>query len=255
MPSVVANSENQSIPIVPIGPGQRPGQFKGQNFKRWQQKMLFFLTQLKLSRYLTEEEPIPEEGNAQSLASYQQWKHNSFMCWNFVLNGLDDSLYGVFSKYVTAKQLWEAIDHKYRVEEASQGQMVVAKLLNYRMVDTRSVVEQVDELQIIFHNLAGEDIMVNERFQVATLIEKLPPSWTSFKNDLRQKPKDMSLKDLHRRVRIRQESQPILKMNGQFGSKANVVETTKTKGIKKRKIDKNVNSKKFKREKYSYLII
>ncbi|XP_019059762.1 PREDICTED: TMV resistance protein N-like [Tarenaya hassleriana] len=219
MPSVVANSENQAIPIVPIGPAERPEQFKGQNFKRWQQKMLFFLTQLKLSR---------------------------FMCWNFVLNGLDDSLYGVFSKYVTAKQLWEAIDHKYRVEEANQGRMVVAKLLNYRMIDTRSVVEQVDELQIIFHNLAGEDIMVNERFQVATLIEKLPPSWTSFKNDLRQKPKDMSLKDLHRRVRIRQESQPILKMNGQFGSKANVVETTKAKGIKKRKIDKNVNSKKFK---------
>ncbi|XP_010520984.1 PREDICTED: uncharacterized protein LOC104799981 [Tarenaya hassleriana] len=111
MPSVVANSENQAIPIVPIGPAERPEQFKGQNFKRWQQKMLFFLTQLKLSRYLTEEEPIPEEGNAKSLASCQQWKHNNFMCWNFVLNGLDDSLYGVFSKYVTAKQLWEAIDH------------------------------------------------------------------------------------------------------------------------------------------------
>ncbi|XP_019058597.1 PREDICTED: uncharacterized protein LOC104818154 [Tarenaya hassleriana] len=72
MPSVVANSENQAIPIVPIGPTERPEQFKGQNFKRWQQKMLFFLTQLKLSRYLTEEEPIPEEGNAKSLASCQQ---------------------------------------------------------------------------------------------------------------------------------------------------------------------------------------
>ena len=42
---------------VPVHHGEKLEKFNGLNFKRWQQKMLFYLTTLNLERFLTEEPP------------------------------------------------------------------------------------------------------------------------------------------------------------------------------------------------------
>lgn len=39
------------------------------------------------------------------------------------------------------------------------------------MVDSKTVVDQVQELQIMFHDIHAEGMQVCETFQVATLIE------------------------------------------------------------------------------------
>ena len=51
----------------------------------------------------------------------------------------------------------------------------VAKFLDYKIVDSKTVGSQVQELQLILHDLIVEHMVVNEAFQVAALIEKLPP--------------------------------------------------------------------------------
>lgn len=43
---------------------EKPEKFSGNNFKRWQQKMLFYLTTLNLARFLTEKAPEIPEGSA-----------------------------------------------------------------------------------------------------------------------------------------------------------------------------------------------
>ena len=48
--------------IVPIHHGEKLEKFNGLNFKRWQQKILFYLTTLNLARFLTEEPPKLSEG-------------------------------------------------------------------------------------------------------------------------------------------------------------------------------------------------
>ncbi|KAL8113015.1 hypothetical protein AgCh_020363 [Apium graveolens] len=45
-------------PVVPAAHAEKPEKFNGSNFKRWQQKMLFYLTTLYLDRYLKEEVPL-----------------------------------------------------------------------------------------------------------------------------------------------------------------------------------------------------
>ena len=47
---------------------------------------------------------------------------------------------------------------------------------------------------------------VSESFQVATIIEKLPPSWKDFKNYLKHKCKEMRLEDLIVRLRIEEDN-------------------------------------------------
>ena len=53
-------TNTQPAPLVPtmaLSHGERPEKFNGTDFKRWQQKMLFYLTTLGLAKFLTEDAP------------------------------------------------------------------------------------------------------------------------------------------------------------------------------------------------------
>jgi len=49
--------------VTHMNHGEKPEKFSGLNFKRWQQKMVFYLTTLGLVKYLTEEPPSKEDGD------------------------------------------------------------------------------------------------------------------------------------------------------------------------------------------------
>ena len=83
---------------------------------------------------------------------------------------------------------------------------MVAKFLDYKMVDTKAVVTQIQELKVIIHDLLNKGMIINEVFQVAAFIEKLPPSWKDFKNYLKHKRKEMTLEDLIVRLKIEEDN-------------------------------------------------
>ena len=107
---------------------------------------------------------------------------------------------------------------------------IVAKFLDYKMIDSKTVVIQVQELQVIIHDLLAKGInlfnayvrnikfflnthiifnvglIVNDVFQVAAIIEKLPPLWKDFKNYLKHKRKEMTVEDLIVRLRIEEDN-------------------------------------------------
>ncbi|XP_070022222.1 uncharacterized protein [Nicotiana sylvestris] len=56
----------------------------------------------------------------------------------------------------TSKELWEALEKKYNIEDACLKKFVVAKFLDYKMIDNKTVGTQVQELQLIFHDLIAE---------------------------------------------------------------------------------------------------
>nr|XP_009795077.1 PREDICTED: uncharacterized protein LOC104241823 [Nicotiana sylvestris] len=96
----------------------------------------------------------------------------------------------------TSKELWDVLEKKYKTEDACLKKFVVAKFLDYKMIDSKTMGTQVQELQLVFHDLIAEGMVVNEAFQVAAMIEILPPSWRDFKNYLKHKSKEMKLEDL-----------------------------------------------------------
>ncbi|GJZ36969.1 hypothetical protein Tco_0583160 [Tanacetum coccineum] len=79
--------------------------FNVQNFKRWQQKMFFYLTTLGLARFLKE----------------------------------------------TAPQ--ESLERKYKIEDAGTKKFLVAHFLDYKMVDSKNVISQVQDLQVLLHDI------------------------------------------------------------------------------------------------------
>ncbi|XP_076914229.1 uncharacterized protein LOC143573157 [Bidens hawaiensis] len=143
-----------------------------------QQQMFFYLTTLNLAQFLEKTAPIPTaQDDAQSVSALDAWKHSEFLCRNYVHNGLADPLYNVYCGIKTAKELWESLDKKYKTEDARTKKFVVARFLDFKMVDSKTVITQVQELQVILREVHAEGMTLSETFQVAAIIEMLPPSW------------------------------------------------------------------------------
>lgn len=95
----------------------KPFRFEGAHFKRWKQKMLFFLTVKKVNSALTAPRPFisdnaPEDELAHLNSEIETWNETDFMCKNYILNGLSDNLYDYYNMEKTAKDLWDALQKK-----------------------------------------------------------------------------------------------------------------------------------------------
>ncbi|CAJ2634277.1 unnamed protein product [Trifolium pratense] len=226
-----------------VGATERPFKFEGNHFKRWQQKMFFFLTLKKCAYVLKQPIPVvPAEASASASGTNEQtvntngdavsaekdkgkataeqlkekalqleidrqlWIDNDYVCKNYIINGLEDDLYDYYRTYNTASDVWEALSKKYDTEEAGVKKYAVSRYLKYQMVDERSVEVQSHELQKIAHEIITEGMPLHEQFQISVIIDKLPPSWKDFKNQLRHKTKEFSIEGLITRLRIEEES-------------------------------------------------
>ncbi|KAB2631275.1 hypothetical protein D8674_008794 [Pyrus ussuriensis x Pyrus communis] len=158
----------------------KPSKFEGL------QKMLFFLTTKKLASFCTTVKPtLPEKPTIEQTKASQTWIENDFLAKNYILNGLSDDLYGYYSDYGTAKDLWESLQKKYDTEEAGAKKFAVSPQS---------------------HEIISEGMVLDDQFQVAVIIDKLPPTWKNFKNSLRHKTKEFSLESLITRLRIEEEA-------------------------------------------------
>ena len=78
--------------------------------------------------------------------------------------------------------------------------------LDYNIVDSKTVVNKVQELQVILHEIHAKGMMLSKTFQVETIIVKLSLAWKDFKNYLKHKRKEMSIEDLIIRLRIKENN-------------------------------------------------
>ncbi|XP_075480615.1 uncharacterized protein LOC142521272 [Primulina tabacum] len=181
----MASTSTTTTPTVHHG--EKPEKFHGIDFKRWQQKMLFYLTTLALAKFLKEDPPTVDEGeqDTQKRTAVDAWNHSDFLCKNYILNGLDNALYNVYCQVKTAKELWESLDKKYRSEDAGLKKFIVGRFLDFKMIDSKSIMAQVQELQVILQEIHSEGMTLSDSFQVAAMIEKLSPMWKDFKNYLK----------------------------------------------------------------------
>lgn len=192
-------------------------------------KSFFIFITLSLAKFLKEDAHSYTNGDSdvEKLAAVDKWKHSNFLYRNYVLNGLDNTLYNMYSNVKSAKELWESLDTKYKIDDVSTKTFIVGWFLDYKMVDNKTVISQVQELQIILSDIHAEGMKLSESFQVTALIEKLPSSWKDFKNYLKHKQKEMKLEDIIVRLRIEEDNRKSEKRNGTSNlleSNANIVE-------------------------------
>ncbi|PHT66184.1 hypothetical protein T459_30609 [Capsicum annuum] len=124
---------------------EKPEKFAGIDFKRWQQKIFFYLTTLCLQRFIFEEAPEVPKGTSEQerFVIVEAWKHSDFLYRNYILSGLQDDLYNVYSGTKLTKELWRALERKYKTKDVGTKKFFVARFLEYKMIDNKSVVFQV----------------------------------------------------------------------------------------------------------------
>ncbi|XP_021980363.1 uncharacterized protein LOC110876500 [Helianthus annuus] len=149
--------------------------FEGVDFRRWQKKMHFLLTSLKVVYVLTTPIlEIQEEGNLEQIRKRSKWKNDNYICLGHILNGMSDPLFDVYQNVETTKLMWDTLEAKYMAEDSSSKKFLFAQ----------------------------HDMKMDESISVSSIIDKLPPSWRDVKHNLKHQKGELTLVELGGHFRI-----------------------------------------------------
>ncbi|GJT99562.1 hypothetical protein Tco_1109901 [Tanacetum coccineum] len=94
--------------------------FEGVDFKRWQKKMHFLFSSMRVMYVLTA--PIPEDGDnatMEQLRKRAKWDNDDYACRGLILNGMSDPLFDIYQNVESSKELWDSLEAKYMAKDAS----------------------------------------------------------------------------------------------------------------------------------------
>nr|GEU57085.1 hypothetical protein [Tanacetum cinerariifolium] len=215
--------------------------FERHDFRRWQNKMHFLLMTLKVVYVLTT--PMPElvkDAIVEAIRIRAKWENDDYICRGHILNGMSNSLSDVDTNVKSAKELWDSLKSKYMAEDSSSKKFLVSNFNNYKMVDSRLVMEQYNELLRILRQYTQHGLKMDESISVSSIIVKLPPSWNNFKHTLKHDKDDLSLVQLGSHLRIEESLREKV-----FGPSVNMTkEGGKNKHHKQKKGKKRSNENK-----------
>ncbi|GAV91552.1 UBN2_2 domain-containing protein, partial [Cephalotus follicularis] len=189
--------------------------FDGNNFARWEDKMKFLLTILIIYYILDPnlqpiEDHVPAtdetQTNAEALERVNQERKkredDELLCRGHILNTLCDRLFDLFTGMKSAKEIWGALEFKYRAEEHGTNKYLIAKYFDFKFIDTKPLLEQVHELQVIVNKIRALKIEIPETFHVGAIIAKLPSSWKDYRKKFMHKSEDIILEQIQKHLCI-----------------------------------------------------
>ncbi|KAH7676279.1 RNA-directed DNA polymerase protein, partial [Dioscorea alata] len=224
--------------------------FDGTNYTRWKDKMMFFLTALKIWYVLDPSLPeVPDatpDESVEAKAERVKRQEDELLCRGHILNTLSDRLYDLFTSVQSPREIWKALEFKYNTEKQGADKFIILKFFEFTMFDHISVLDQVHELQILVSKLKDLNVEVSEALQVGAVIAKLPPSWNDYRKKLLHSSENFSLEQIHKHLRIEEETR--IRDGKRFGkesdSNLNFIDVNKSNrfGKKRKFMDVNTNS-------------
>ncbi|GKB49275.1 zinc finger, CCHC-type containing protein [Tanacetum coccineum] len=139
-----------------------------------------------------------------NFAKLDKFEGVNFIRWqkkmHFLLSSM--SVVYVLTTSIPEDELWNSLEAKYMAEDASSKKFLVSNFTNYKMTDSRPVMEQYNELLGILGRFTQHKMNMDEAIQVSCIIDKLPPSWKDFKHTLKHKKEELTLVELGSHLRI-----------------------------------------------------
>lgn len=148
------------------------------------------------------QEDFGDDATMDQMRARSKWENDDYICRGLILNGMSDSLFDIYQNVETSQELWDSLEAKYMAEDASSKKFLVSNFNNYKMVDSRPVMEQYNELLGILGRFTQHKMNMDEAISVSCIIDKLPPSWKDFKHMLKHKKEELTLVELGSHLRI-----------------------------------------------------
>ena len=182
----------------------------GTNFTRWQDKMKFLLTTMKVSYVLDENLaaiPPPTENDTEALKQQRtKREEDELLCRGHILNTLSDRLYDLYTPLKSPKEIWDALEAKYKTEKIGTDKFLTLQYFEFEMKDNISVMDQMHDLQVLVGKLADLKVLIPESIQVGAIIAKLPPSWNNYRKKLLHMTEELTLEKIGKHIRIEEEN-------------------------------------------------
>ena len=116
--------------------------FDGSNFIRWKDKMTFLLTTLKVFYVLSEDLTVipgstPDESE-DIKKERKKREEDELVCHGHILNSLTDRLYDPYSNMKSPKEIWIALEMKYKNEKKGTNKFLAMNYFDFKLSDSRS---------------------------------------------------------------------------------------------------------------------
>ena len=168
-------------------------------FKRWQERVYFIIDVVNLGHILANPKPTND------FEDLSKWENGNKQVRYVILSTLTNKLFDVYCQYKGAKEIWDALTKKYIVEAGTQ-KYAIGNFRKFQMTEDSDVSSQIHGYHMLINDLVIEDIKLLEPFVSYYLIEILLDSWKDYKNSMKHKRKQMSLKDVIIHIRIEEQN-------------------------------------------------
>uniref|UniRef100_A0A1S4B7W4 Uncharacterized protein n=1 Tax=Nicotiana tabacum TaxID=4097 RepID=A0A1S4B7W4_TOBAC len=173
-------------------------------------KLLVFFEQLEVDYVLFNEHPADVVSNTTNVAdssnitativaddvAKKKFEKDNKTVRGHLLNHMTNTLFDLFINYKSAKVIWDNLEKKYGANDAGKKKYAVGKWIKFQMVDDKPITEQVHEYENLTTDVLNEGVEMCEILQANVLLEKFPPSWSDYRNQLKYKKKNLTLQEL-----------------------------------------------------------
>jgi hypothetical protein len=148
----------------------KPEAFDGASFKHWQIKTRKWLTNLKLFWVVTSAVPqaasddSDDVAKAAALAEKAKWDEANEACLSRLLNILSNHLFDVYSGFTSTKGLWTELENEFSEVDNGNESFTTENYINYKMAGGRSVMEQLQEIQLLVRDLVQYSCVLPDSF-------------------------------------------------------------------------------------------
>ncbi|KAL8088672.1 hypothetical protein AgCh_038447 [Apium graveolens] len=142
-------------------------------------------------------QPIDLSEKAESVKAYALWAEKGGVARETILVALENTLFDIYSSDAyTTKVLWDKLDQTHNTDSRGLEKYYVTRFLDFKLVDGKSMTEQVHEFEMFVHALGESDMVLIEKFRVMSVIEKLPKSWEEFALSLKRQKGEITWTNL-----------------------------------------------------------
>nr|GMC69411.1 uncharacterized protein LOC109152108 [Ipomoea batatas] len=205
--------------------------------------MKFLLAALNVAYVLSTPKPVEQENETLKATRRRlKWENDDLACRGHILNGISDTLFDIYQYEESSKDLWEKLEAKYISEDASSKKFQVSEFNEFKMVDSRPVMEQFHEIIRLLGLIRKHGMNMDDSISIAGIIDKLPPSWKKVHRTLMQKKEELTMEQLGSHLYVEEgiklkesKNKGIAKATGVSGSAINFVDEGKSTGNRKGK--------------------